>query len=152
MLYNKKMFNFKLLFTALAFISIMVLAEGNQLNDNDLREEKQENVKGKGESCVGCPRQLEGEDLRVAEKTLQKSLTKLAAGDGPVYQLVKINSATSQVVSGVLYKMKVVLGDGVHAIKECDIEIWSQPWLINNAVQVTFICPGEELVIKRHDA
>uniref|UniRef100_A0A1A9WNF5 Cystatin domain-containing protein n=1 Tax=Glossina brevipalpis TaxID=37001 RepID=A0A1A9WNF5_9MUSC len=148
------MFNFKLLLTvALAFISIMMVhaEEDNQLKSNEFVVEVEKPIKAGNEPCVGCPHQLEGEDLRDAQNTLQRSLKKLAEGDGPVYQLIKLNSATSQVVSGILYKIEAVLGDGSDTIKECDIEIWLQPWLVNDAVQVTFKCPNQKPVIKTHN-
>lgn len=41
--------------------------------------------------------------------------------------------------------------DNDEKIKTCDIEIWSQPWL-KNGIEVTFNCPGEEKLVKKHSA
>ncbi|XP_030376202.1 sarcocystatin-A-like [Scaptodrosophila lebanonensis] len=99
----------------------------------------------------GAPRVLTGDDLKDAENTLNSSLQKLASGDGPNYQLGKIISATRQVVSGSLYKYEVELVDGNKATKKCNVSIWSQPWL-DNGIEVSFECPGEDKVVKKHSA
>ncbi|XP_054726257.1 sarcocystatin-A-like isoform X1 [Anastrepha obliqua] len=98
---------------------------------------------------VGAPSKLSGADLKEAEETLKTSLSKLAAGDGPNYNLSKIISVTRQVVSGTLYKYDVELVDSYGAKKNCNVEIWNQPWL-ENGTEVTFKCPGEEVVKKKH--
>ncbi|KAI8118430.1 Sarcocystatin-A [Lucilia cuprina] len=106
---------------------------------------------GYPESCAGCPVKLTGNDIKISEDVLNKSLTKLAAGDGPVYKLVKINSASRQVVSGSKYVINADLMDENEKVKTCDIEIWSQAWL-ENGIQVTFDCPGEEKLVRKHSA
>ncbi|XP_053946663.1 sarcocystatin-A-like [Anastrepha ludens] len=98
---------------------------------------------------VGGESQLSGADLKEAEDTLKNSLSKLAGGDGPNYNLSKVNSVTRQVVSGTLYKYDVELVDSNGAKKNCNVEIWDQPWL-ENGTEVTFKCPGEEVVKKKH--
>ncbi|KAM7361017.1 sarcocystatin-A-like [Cochliomyia hominivorax] len=100
-------------------------------------------------SCPGCISDVK--DLKKTEEVLNKSLAKLAAGEGPVYKLVKINSATTQVVSGSKDVINADLKDKDDNVKTCDIEIWSQPWL-ENGIQVTFNCPGEEKVVRKHSA
>ncbi|XP_037816883.1 sarcocystatin-A-like [Lucilia sericata] len=106
---------------------------------------------GNPESCVGCPVKVTGNDIKKSEEVLNKSLTKLAAGDGPVYKLVKINSASRQIVSGSKDVINADLMDENEKVKTCDIEIWSQPWL-DNGIEVTFNCPGEEKLVKKHSA
>nr|P31727.1 RecName: Full=Sarcocystatin-A; Flags: Precursor [Sarcophaga peregrina]AAA29985.1 sarcocystatin A [Sarcophaga peregrina] len=101
--------------------------------------------------CVGCPSEVKGDKLKQSEETLNKSLSKLAAGDGPTYKLVKINSATTQVVSGSKDVINADLKDENDKTKTCDITIWSQPWL-ENGIEVTFNCPGEPKVVKKHSA
>ncbi|XP_067631354.1 sarcocystatin-A-like [Eurosta solidaginis] len=91
-------------------------------------------------------------NLSKAEKSLNASLLKLAAGDGPFYEIKKVHTATKQVVAGTLLKMNVDLIDkNSQAVKNCNVEIWSQQWL-RNGVQVTFECPDEEKVVKKHSA
>lgn len=36
--------------------------------------------------CAGCPSEVQGDKLKHSEETLNKSLSKLAAGDGPTYK------------------------------------------------------------------
>ncbi|EDW51230.1 sarcocystatin-A [Drosophila sechellia] len=99
----------------------------------------------------GAPRNLEGQDLANAQQRLEASLTKLAAGDGPHYRLSKVLSATSQVVSGVRNDYSVELIDNQGATKVCHVDIWSKPWL-PGGIQVTFNCPNEPELVRRHDA
>ncbi|XP_005182867.1 sarcocystatin-A-like isoform X2 [Musca domestica] len=84
------------------------------------------------------------------EKTLNNSLSKLAAGDGPNYKLVKIYSGEVQVVSGLSTRIEADLMDENGTTKRFKVCIWSQPWL-KNGVQVTFECDGEPTVVKSHD-
>ncbi|XP_039968399.1 sarcocystatin-A-like [Bactrocera tryoni] len=100
---------------------------------------------------VGGATPLSGEDLKRAQEELQNSLTKLATGDGPAYKISKVNSASSQVVSGTLYKFNVDLIAGNDEVKNCNVEIWSQRWL-PEGIQVTFDCEGEEKIVRKHSA
>ncbi|XP_065371593.1 sarcocystatin-A-like [Calliphora vicina] len=84
-----------------------------------------------------------------AEKALQLSLEKLAAGDGPHLRLEKIHSATTQIVSGSKYRINADFIDSDEKTKNCDVTIWSQPWL-ENGIEVTFECKGEEKLVKKH--
>ncbi|EDV46277.1 sarcocystatin-A [Drosophila erecta] len=102
-------------------------------------------------TAFGAPRTLEGADLVSAQETLQASLTKLAAGDGPHYRISKILSASRQVVSGYRNDYTVELIDNEGATKVCNVDIWSQSWL-PNGIQVTFRCPNEPEVVRSHDA
>ncbi|KAH8331224.1 hypothetical protein KR067_013004, partial [Drosophila pandora] len=90
---------------------------------------------------------LEGERLEEAKATLTSSLAKLASGDGPNYQVVKVKSATTQVVSGSLEKFEVELSNGSDH-KDCIVSIWSQPWLKENSTQLTIECENEGKIEK----
>nr|XP_014097266.2 sarcocystatin-A [Bactrocera oleae] len=103
------------------------------------------------DQLVGGATQLSGDDLKQAENELQNSLTKLSKGDGPSYKISKVNSASTQVVSGTLYKINVDLIAGNNEVKNCNVEIWSQPWL-PEGIQVTFDCEGEEKIVRKHSA
>ncbi|XP_064537038.1 sarcocystatin-A [Drosophila montana] len=101
--------------------------------------------------ALGGPRQLSESEIEEATNTLQKSLTKLAAGEGPNYRISKVLSVTTQVVSGSLDKYNVELIDSNGDKKVCNVEIWGRSWL-PNGIEVTFDCPNEEKVIKNHSA
>ncbi|XP_017006102.2 sarcocystatin-A-like [Drosophila takahashii] len=101
--------------------------------------------------AVGAPRTLEGEDLASAQRTLEASLTKLAAGEGPHYRISKILSATSQVVAGSKHVYSVELIDNEGATKVCNVDIWSRSWE-PNGIQVTFRCPNEPELVRKHNA
>ncbi|KAH8250093.1 hypothetical protein KR026_004896, partial [Drosophila bipectinata] len=98
-------------------------------------------------SLDGGVRTLEGAELEKAKDTLRSSLEKLASGDGPSYQVVKVKSATSQVVSGSLEKFEVELSNGSDN-KDCIVSIWSQPWLKENGTQLTIECKNEGKIEK----
>ncbi|ALC45434.1 CG15369, partial [Drosophila busckii] len=98
---------------------------------------------------LGGVEELSGAGLKEAEDTLNLSLTKLAAGEGPNYKLGKIISARKQVVSGFKYYYEVELVEGSKT-KTCKVEIWSQPWM-PNGVEVIFDCPDGK-VTKKHNA
>ncbi|XP_017063972.1 sarcocystatin-A-like [Drosophila eugracilis] len=99
----------------------------------------------------GGIRVLEGKDLADAKEILETSLSKLAAGEGPHYRISKIRSATVQVVSGSKHAYSVELIDNSGATKECNVKIWSQPW-VPNGIEVTFNCPNEPEVVRRHSS
>ncbi|KAH8250092.1 hypothetical protein KR026_004897, partial [Drosophila bipectinata] len=90
---------------------------------------------------------LEGERLEKAKETLRSSLEKLASGDGPSYQVVKVKSATTQVVAGSLEKFEVELSNGSDN-KDCIVSIWSQPWLKENGTKLTIECENEGKIEK----
>uniref|UniRef100_A0A1I8P447 Cystatin domain-containing protein n=1 Tax=Stomoxys calcitrans TaxID=35570 RepID=A0A1I8P447_STOCA len=93
--------------------------------------------------CAGCPSDLKAED---AAAELNKSLAKLATGDGPHYKLGKIHTASKQVVRGLLYRINADLIDENDKTKTCDIKM-----VFYQGVEVTFNCPGEDEVKKTHD-
>ncbi|KAH8356631.1 hypothetical protein KR084_005847 [Drosophila pseudotakahashii] len=99
----------------------------------------------------GAPRSLEGEDLAASQRTLEASLSKLAAGEGPHYRISKILSASTQVVAGSRDEYSVELIDSEGATKVCEVVIWSRSWL-PNGIQVTFNCPNEPKVVRTYSA
>ncbi|XP_037727306.1 sarcocystatin-A-like [Drosophila subpulchrella] len=99
----------------------------------------------------GAPKTLQGEELVSAQRVLQASLTKLAAGEGPHYRISKIRSASTQVVAGSKHIYSVELIDNEGAIKVCNVDIWSRSWL-PNGIQVTFRCPNEPELVRQHSA
>ncbi|KAH8238427.1 hypothetical protein KR032_006807 [Drosophila birchii] len=99
----------------------------------------------------GAPKQLEGQELVESQKTLQSSLDKLAAGEGPHYRISRILSASTQVVAGSKDSYTVELIDRNGVAKVCDVDIWSRTWL-PNGIEVTFKCPNEPVLTKKHSA
>ncbi|KAH8383086.1 hypothetical protein KR009_006666 [Drosophila setifemur] len=85
---------------------------------------------------------LEGDKLKEATALLTSSLAKLATGDGPNYQVVKVKSATTQVVAGSLKEFVVELSNGTDH-KDCTVKIWEQPWLTENATNLKIKCGDE---------
>ncbi|KAH8408962.1 hypothetical protein KR009_004560 [Drosophila setifemur] len=102
-----------------------------------------------GLGAVGAPRELQGEELVNAQKDLESSLLKLAAGSGPNYRISKVYRATYQVVSGSSTKFSVELIDNEGATKTCDVDIWNQSWL-PDGIQVTFRCPNQPEIVRVH--
>ncbi|XP_013114794.1 sarcocystatin-A [Stomoxys calcitrans] len=90
-------------------------------------------------------------NLKEAEKELNASLAKLATGDGPRYRLVKIYSATRQVVAGRKSEIVADLVDNNGKTKKCNVTIWSRPWL-PDGIEVTFRCDGEQKLTRKHSA
>ncbi|XP_017063973.1 sarcocystatin-A [Drosophila eugracilis] len=97
----------------------------------------------------GGPKTLQGEELARSQETLQNSLTKLAAGEGPHYRISKVISAFTQVVAGSRDVYTVELIDSSGATKVCEVDIWSRTWL-PNGIQVTFKCPNEPELVRSH--
>ncbi|XP_017099611.2 cystatin-like protein [Drosophila bipectinata] len=96
---------------------------------------------------LGGTRPLEGAELEEAKAGLNSSLEKLASGDGPSYKVVKVKSATTQVVAGTLQKFEVELSNGSDN-KDCIVSIWSQPWEKENGTQLTVECKNEGKIEK----
>uniref|UniRef100_A0A1I8NTJ0 Cystatin domain-containing protein n=1 Tax=Stomoxys calcitrans TaxID=35570 RepID=A0A1I8NTJ0_STOCA len=93
--------------------------------------------------CPGCVTNLKTED---AAASLNKSLNKLATGDGPHYRLGKVNSASKQVIRGLQYRINADLIDENGQTKTCDINM-----VFFQGVEITFKCPGEDDVTKTHE-
>ena len=104
---------------------------------------------------VGAPGSIDVNDPEVqklAHKGLQKFSENSEGTNEPM--IVEIVEATRQVVSGVMYKIKVKLGTSTCAkgtqencqlkadseMKECLFTIWSQPWLDKGSPHVTIDC------------
>ncbi|XP_068156973.1 cathepsin F isoform X1 [Drosophila tropicalis] len=84
-----------------------------------------------------------------AEAQLQHTLDKLTAGEGPHYKIVKVYSATRQVISGTLTRIDADLIDGNEEQHRCIVEIWAQPWL-DRGHEITFKCRNQPIVLARH--
>lgn len=61
-----------------------------------------------------------------------------------------MKSASTQVVAGSLDKFVAELSNASDEKKICEIEIWSQSWNKKDGVQVTFKCPDEPTLVKKH--
>ncbi|XP_062122333.1 LOW QUALITY PROTEIN: putative cysteine proteinase CG12163 [Drosophila sulfurigaster albostrigata] len=88
-------------------------------------------------------------DEKQAEKQLQNTLDKLTAGEGPHYRIVKVYSASRQVVSGTLTRIDADLIDGSEEQHRCIVEIWAQPWLAKGH-DISFKCRNQPTVHARH--
>lgn len=64
---------------------------------------------------------------------------------------MKVLEATSQVVAGISYKFTVELIDESDVQKVCKVDIWNRSWL-PNGIEVTFKCPNEPELTKKHSA
>ncbi|XP_061388740.1 sarcocystatin-A-like [Musca vetustissima] len=93
-----------------------------------------------GPPCLVCQKSLND----TAAAILSDSLNKLAKREGPTYKLLKIHSASTEVVRGLLYKINADLSDQNNNMKTCDIEIFDF-----KDVTVTIKCPGEDVVKKK---
>ncbi|KAH8311165.1 hypothetical protein KR044_004647 [Drosophila immigrans] len=91
----------------------------------------------------GGKRELFGDELTAAVDRLDATLAKLATGDGPSYKAVKVSKVTTQVVSGSLETYTVELQNG-DASKQCEVSIWSQPWLDKNGTNIKIECAGDD--------
>ncbi|XP_023178971.1 putative cysteine proteinase CG12163 isoform X1 [Drosophila hydei] len=88
-------------------------------------------------------------DEKQAEEQLQQTLDKLTAGEGPHYKIVKVYSASRQLVSGTLTRIDADLIDGNEEQRRCIVEIWAQPWLAQGH-EITFKCHNQPAVHARH--
>ncbi|KAH8291982.1 hypothetical protein KR054_002860, partial [Drosophila jambulina] len=89
-------------------------------------------------------------DEEAAKAQLQGSLNKLTEGEGPHYEIVKVYSASRQVVSGTLTRIDADLIDGSGAQHRCIVEIWSQVWTKTPTHDITFNCRNQPVVQARH--
>nr|XP_003707276.1 PREDICTED: uncharacterized protein LOC100880620 [Megachile rotundata] len=104
---------------------------------------------------VGAPYSIDINDPQVqtlAHKGLQQFSENSEGTNEPM--IVQIVEATQQVVSGMLYKIKVKLGTSTCAkgtkqncvlgegseLKECLFTIWSQPWIDRGNPKITINC------------
>ncbi|XP_016926037.3 cathepsin F isoform X2 [Drosophila suzukii] len=89
-------------------------------------------------------------DEEAAKAQLQESLDKLIAGEGPQYKIVKVYSASRQVVSGTLTRIDADLIDGSDSKHRCIVEIWTKAWVRKDAHEITFKCRNQPVVQARH--
>uniref|UniRef100_A0A1B0B4W9 Uncharacterized protein n=1 Tax=Glossina palpalis gambiensis TaxID=67801 RepID=A0A1B0B4W9_9MUSC len=104
----------------------------------------------------------------IAENELKTSVAKIAASTGEMFlnesrqinehllkliliRVARINTAYTTAGKGTLAKYDAALIDERNRIKQCIITIRSRPWL-ENGVEVTFECDGEEIMVRRHNA
>ncbi|XP_022213321.1 putative cysteine proteinase CG12163 isoform X2 [Drosophila obscura] len=89
-------------------------------------------------------------DAKQAEAQLQRTLDKLTAGEGPHYKIVKVYTASRQVLSGTVTRIDADLIDGnTGGQHRCIVEIWAQPWL-EHGHDITFKCRNQKVVQARH--
>ncbi|XP_017141440.1 putative cysteine proteinase CG12163 isoform X1 [Drosophila miranda] len=89
-------------------------------------------------------------DAQQAEEQLQRTLDKLTAGEGPHYKIVKVYTASRQLVSGTLTRIDADLIDGNTDVQHrCIVEIWAKPWL-EEGHDITFKCRNQKVVQARH--
>ncbi|XP_073820260.1 sarcocystatin-A-like [Musca autumnalis] len=116
-------------FMIIAFLAVLAIAKAND-----------------AKFCAGCVTDVSDErGLERAKNAVLRSLNKLDAGDGPHYKLVKINSASSQVVRGHLFRINADLVDDENNTVTCDISI-----VEFTDVNITFNCPGKQEVSRTH--
>ncbi|XP_061395045.1 sarcocystatin-A-like [Musca vetustissima] len=114
-------------FFIIAFLSVLAIAKANEI-------------------CAGCVTNLtDDKGIERATTALNNSLKKLAAGEGPTYKLVKVNSASSQVIRGHLFRINADLIDENNQTKTCDIRI-----IQFTDVEITFNCPQEQELSRKH--
>uniref|UniRef100_A0A1A9WFU4 Cysteine proteinase CG12163 n=1 Tax=Glossina brevipalpis TaxID=37001 RepID=A0A1A9WFU4_9MUSC len=113
--------------------NVEIASDASDNNKQQQREPEQQNVNAplqrSRRSPVGLTGGISELDHEEAEKRLNNSLEKLAAGDGPTFSCD--------------------LADGDNKEERCDVEIWSQPWL-SDGTEVTINCPSKQLIKQRH--
>lgn len=116
------------------------------------------------QSIPGAPVATSVNDSYVQEY-VNKALIKVSQESNETTEpiVVEIVEATVQVVSGQLYKIKVKLGtsdcpkgtkgncqlQAGSEVKECLIEVWSQPWIDNGSPRITVDCPPMQQAQRR---
>lgn len=82
------------------------------------------------DTLLGAPSQIDGEELESAKTLLTASLDELKGqDDGADLTLVRILSATSQVVAGKKYNIRAEFKNSENDIpKSCEILLWHKPW------------------------
>ncbi|XP_066601468.1 uncharacterized protein [Prorops nasuta] len=104
---------------------------------------------------VGAPNEISVDDATVKEYA-KLGLKKISQVSDREYEpiIVQIKKATSQVVAGILYKIVVDVGTSTcikgttencnlkpdSIIEECEISVWSRPWVNNGSSDVTVKC------------
>nr|XP_014098561.2 sarcocystatin-A-like [Bactrocera oleae] len=96
-------------------------------------------------SAYGGTTALSGDELKDAVGILETALSKLSTGDGTSYKISNVDSASKQVVSGILYKYNVDLTDKDENLRKCNVQVWTRQWL-KNGNQVTIDCRGAKVL------
>ncbi|KAL5273689.1 CTSF family protein [Megaselia abdita] len=118
-----------------------VAEESSALEASTTNNEIEQNAesRAKRDVLVGGNTVLSEND---ANKLLTKTFAVIATGEGnPDIKVKKVNSAQSQVVSGILYKIN---GDFVINDEEksnCDVKVWERPWLGESGGETDISCP-----------
>ncbi|XP_067631367.1 sarcocystatin-A-like [Eurosta solidaginis] len=99
-------------------------------------------------ALVQSKKVVNGVSTDEAKKSLIASLSKLAEGDAPCYEIEAVNTAKKE----THLNMNVNLIDKKsRAKKNCNVDIWSRPWL-KKGIQFTLDCPGGEVFMKDYSA
>ncbi|XP_013114796.2 sarcocystatin-A [Stomoxys calcitrans] len=88
-----------------------------------------------GFMCAGCPSQMDPEQ---AKEVLNNTLNKVATLGGPNYSVGKIYTASSQITSGVKYRMNADLLNDSNQSVGCDVVI--ERTAATGITKVTFNC------------
>lgn len=85
----------------------------------------------------------DAEQLSDLTKNVTVHLQKLGAQENGTFELIQLhtNSATSQVVAGILYELLAEVNENNRA-SNCSIKLWEKPW--ENFVQFDVVCGDEK--------
>ncbi|XP_016978266.2 cystatin-like protein [Drosophila rhopaloa] len=87
--------------------------------------------------------ELEGDQRKEALALLNATLAQLATGNGPSYKAINVTSVTGQVVSGTLNTYELELDNGSDK-KQCNVKIWTRPWLQKDGTNIKIKCTGDD--------
>lgn len=76
----------------------------------------------------GSPSEIDTNDEALLD-LLNTHLKRLDTGSDASFELIKVDTATKQVVAGLSYKVKGVFRAGADEPKKCSIDIWTRPWI-----------------------
>merc|ERR1712228_14874 len=94
-------------------------------------------VYGFGMSAGGVSEQSLEDGKEHAEAAHKYAMSKALLSDSCDYKISEITKFTSQVVSGIMYKVEYALkSDSGCDSKNCQASIWSQPWLGDDKIDV----------------
>ncbi|KAH8294747.1 hypothetical protein KR018_002484 [Drosophila ironensis] len=140
------------LFTAATVALLLLLGQAAgdvaEVQEGESQQEAEESRSRRSLNDIPLGRHVPYDENQAKEQ-LRHSLNKLTAGEGPHYKIVKVYSATRQVVSGTLTRIDADLIDGSEKQHRCIVEIWAQPWLTKGQ-DITFKCRNQPVVQARH--
>ncbi|KAL7042638.1 hypothetical protein ACKWTF_001228 [Chironomus riparius] len=90
----------------------------------------------------GAPSSIDSDDDQV-DLFLREAVDEVNGQEDPDYSIVRVISATSQVVAGLKYKIKAELLVGESNVI-CDFEVWERAW-IKDGRQVKIDCDNQKL-------